>query len=175
MQEWEKQRMGGFHKVRNILYLILGIVSILFGLISLLASLASGDSGLLIRGVIFVLIGGLRIYWSISRMRSVSRFEAGLRANNGMPAGYHYGQPGVPPTAQYGQPQYGQQPGYPPQQPGYPPQQQYPQPGYGQPQYGQQPGYPPQYPPQYPQQGAPTYTPPAEQYPPQYPPQQPQQ
>jgi uncharacterized RDD family membrane protein YckC len=64
-------------------------------------------------------------------------------------------QPQYPPPAapQYGQPQYGQQPGQPPQygqqpgQPQYPPPAapQYGQPQYGQPQYGQQPGQQPQY------------------------------
>ncbi len=166
--------MGNFGKAGNVIYLILGIVCIVAGLVTFISALVTGDGGSTFYGLVLLLIGGARIFWSISRMRAVSRYENAQRMGYGMPPGYMYGQPGVPPTAQYGYPQYPQQPGYPPQgypqpgygQPGQPSQGMYPpQPGYGQPQYGQQPGYPPQYP----QQGAPTYTPPADQYPPQYP------
>lgn len=162
--------MGNFGKAGNVIYLILGIVFIVAGLGYILVSLVAGDGSNVFYGFVLLLIGAARTFWSISRMRAVSRYENAQRMGYGMPPGYTYGQPGMPPSAQYGQPQYPQQPGYPPQgypQPGQPSQGMYaPPPGYGQPQYyDQRPGYPPQYP----QQGAPTYTPPAEQYPPQSP------
>src|SRR5579864_2877905 len=107
--------MGAFGKAGNVIYLILGIVFIVAGLGYILISLVAGDSSNIFYGFVLLLIGGARTFWSISRMRSVSRYEAAQRMGYGAPAGYNYGQPGVPPTAQYGQPQYPQQPGYPPQ------------------------------------------------------------
>lgn len=173
----------GFMKVGNIVYLILGIAFAGFGLLLLLASLVTGDTGNAVYGGILIIIGGVRIFWSIGRMQILKRAQAGQNKAQQQimyspPQGYP--QPGYPPQG------YGQQPGYPPQgypqqgyQPGYGQQPAYPpQPGqYGQ--YGQQPGYgvpaqysQPQYPPQPGQYGQPAY-PPQSDYPGgQYPPQQ---
>jgi hypothetical protein len=163
----EDYRMG-FMKAGNIVYLILGIGIAVLGLFLLLVSLVMGDTSNAVYGGVLVLIGGVRILWSIGRIVTTNRLQTqqNLQAQRimytGQQPGYPpqpgYGQPGYPPQPGYGQPGYGQpgygqqgygQPGYPPQpgygQPGYPSQAQYPpQPGA----YGQQPGYPPQNPPQ---------------------------
>lgn len=162
----------GFTKVGNIIYLILGIALAAFGLLLLLAALVTGDNGNLIYGGILLVLGVVRIFWSIGRMQLLKRVETNqAMSNQRIMYGGQYGQqPGYPPQ--------GYQPGYPQQgyQPGYPPQPAYPaQPGYGQPGQFSQPQYPPQ-PGSY---GQPAYPPqsdyPGSQYPPQYPPQQPQQ
>ncbi len=153
----------GFMKAGNIVYLILGIAIAGFGLLLLVAGLVLGGSDgaqSATYGGIMVVVGGIRILWSIGRMRMMSQFQS--RQNQqaqrimytGQQPGYPpqpgYGQPGYPPQPGYGQPGYPSQAQYPPQpgaygQPGYPSQAQYPpQPGV----YGQQPGYPgEQYPP----------------------------
>ena len=165
----------GFMKAGNIVYLILGIVFALGGLLWIAVALSQGDGGGAIYGVLLVVIGGVRIFWSIGRMQMLKRAESGeAMRNQRIMYGAPYGQqPGYPPQGygqQPGYPQQGYQPGYPqpgyPQQgyqPGYPPQPAYPPPpGYGQPgQYSQ-----PQYPPQPGSYGQPAY-PPQSDYPPQ--------
>ncbi|HUY78506.1 MAG TPA: hypothetical protein VMV29_17170 [Ktedonobacterales bacterium] len=151
----------------NVIYLILGAVFVLFGLIVILAAAIAGDGGNIFYGVILLAIGGARIAWSIARMRAMNAVLTRNRAQQQM---MYPQQPGMypPPGAYpppYGQPQQYGQPQYPPQygQQQYPPQ----QPPYGapgQPTGGQLQGaYPPaQYPPQPGQ-----YAPPPGQYPPQ--------
>lgn len=166
----------GFTKVGNIVYLILGIAFAGFGLLLLVASLVSGDTGNAVYGGVLLVLGAVRIFWSIGRMQIFKHVERNqAMSNQRIMYGSPYAQqPGYPPQG------YGQQPGYPPQgygypqqgypQPGYPPQSGYPpQPGYGQPGQLSQPQYPPQ-PGSY---GQPAYPPqsdyPGQQYPPQPP------
>ena len=68
--------MGFLGKTGNVLYLILGIVFVLAGLGTLAYGASSGDSGSLFYGVVLLLIGGARIFWSVSRMRAVSAYQA---------------------------------------------------------------------------------------------------
>src|SRR5579875_2210062 len=130
----------------NIIYLILGIVFAVLGLLVIVGSLALQDYGTTLYGVILLLLGGARIAWSIVRMRAFSAIQQRQRQQQQQQQMF---QPGYPP--------YPQQPGaYPPQYPPYPQQPGAYPPPYGAPgQVGAQPGaYPPaQYPPaQYPPQ-----------------------
>ena len=164
--------MRGFNTAGNIIYLILGSLFVLFGLGMLVSGLVTPDGGNILYGIVLLLIGAARIFWSISRMRAVSRVAAAQKSQRMNGYNPYMQQPGMyPPPGAY------------PQQPGaYPPQ-----PGqygsYGAPGGPNAPasGYPPQYPQQYPPQpGQYTqqpgqYQPQQDQYPPQYPPQYPQQ
>ena len=157
--------MRTFNTVWNIVYLCFGVFSILLGLVIILAALATGDGSSIFYGVILLAIGGLRIFWSIYRMRAYARFNAAQNAQ--LRQGYN---PYAPPPGMYPTPQ------------GQYPQSQYPQPApYPQPQYGgQYPPQPGQYGPYGQQSGQPAqpgapmgaYPPQPGQYTGQYPPQQ---
>src|SRR5579875_1636345 len=128
----------------NIIYLILGIVFAVLGLLVIVGSLALQDYGTTLYGVILLLLGGARIAWSIVRMRAFSAIRQMQQQQQ-----QQMFQPVYPP--------YPQQPcAYPPQYPPYPQQPgAYPPPYVAPGQVGAQPGaYPPaQYPPaQYPPQ-----------------------
>lgn len=165
-----------FGTVSNIIYLILGIVFAGVGLIVLAGAAVTGDwsSGGLY-GIVMLLIGVARIFWSVSRMQTAKRVQAQQAQMQQMQQMQQMGMPGGYPQ-QMG---YPPQPGYPPQSPGYPQQPGYGQPGYPPQQGYAQPGYPPQqagaqypgayFPPQ--SAGTPVYTPPADQFPPYQPPQ----
>ena len=108
----------GFMRAGNIIYLVLGAGFALFGLVLVLAALVTGDTGNVVYGGILLVLGVVRIFWSIGRMRMMGQYQARQ-------------------TQQAQRMMYNGQPGYPPQQPGYPPQQ-YGQQPYGGQQYGGQ-------------------------------------
>ncbi|HLY32380.1 MAG TPA: hypothetical protein VKQ36_15230 [Ktedonobacterales bacterium] len=143
----------------NIIYMILGIASAVFGLLALLGGLLSQpqDGSAILAGAFLLLIGGARIAWSIARMRAMSQMQARMNQRQ-MYSGYppYPQQPGIPPYPQQGMYPPAQYPPYTPQSGAYPPP-------YGAP--GQQLGVPQgAYPPV-------QYPPSPESYQPPYPPQ----
>jgi len=164
--------MRTFNTVWNIVYLCFGVFSILLGVVIILGAAITQDGSSIFYGVFLLLIGGLRIAWSIYRMRAYARFNAAQNAQLRQGYNPYAPPPGMyPPQGQYPQPPYGAP--YPPQQPQYGGQYPPPPGQYGS--YGQQPGQPAQpsvpmgaYPPQ-PGQYTGQYPPQPGAYPPQYP------
>jgi len=110
--------MRTFSAVLNIVYLCLGAVFVLLGLITLLAGALEPDGSAVVWGVILLLIGGLRIAWSIYRMRAYARFNAAQNAQ--LRQGYK-----SPSDGQYGRQYIGYRPNGPGMYPSPPPDQMY--------------------------------------------------